>query len=409
MTIPVAADSARTTAPAARPAPFAARLFRHGFRPFFLLCGLWAVAAMLVWTAALHGAPLPEGLLPTLRWHAHEMIAGFVGAAMSGFLMTAVPNWTDRPGYAGWPVIGLATLFVAARLALLPGIPLPPSIAAGAALLSIPALLLTVLPAILAARTPRLFGPPALILVFWAGDLLMLGEAAGWFAGTWAAGQMLALNVALALVGLIGGRIVPAFTVNALRKAGRPVELRQLPGVDRAGILALIAVVLVDLAAPGGLLAGGVAAAAGLLAALRLSRWHGLRIGREPLLWVLHVAYALILAALLLKAVFLLAAVPWAAAWLHLQAAGAIALMILAMMTRATLGHTGRDLTATPLVTVAYALLLGAVLLRVFGGLALPAMTALAAAALLWIAAFSVFLAVFGPMLLARRPDGKPG
>ncbi|MGG5820019.1 NnrS family protein [Falsiroseomonas sp. HW251] len=395
--------------PAARPMPFAVPLFRDGFRPFFLLCGLWAVAAMLVWTAALRGVPLPEGLLPSQRWHAHEMIAGFVGAAMCGFLLTAVPNWTERPGYAGWPVTGLAALFLAARLALLPGVYLPPSVAAGVALLPIPALLLTVLPAVLAARTPRLFGPPALILLFWAGDLLMLGEAAGWFAGTWAAGQMLALNVALALVGLIGGRIVPAFTVNALRKAGRPVELRPLPGVDRAGILALIAVVLVDLAAPGGLFAGGVAAAAGLLAALRLSSWHGLRTGQVPLLWVLHVAYALIPAALLLKAVFLLAAAPWAAAWLHLQAAGAIALMILAVMTRATLGHTGRDLTAPPPVAAAYGLLIGAVLLRVFGGLALPAATALAAAALLWIGAFSVFLAAFGPMLLAARPDGKPG
>jgi uncharacterized protein involved in response to NO len=388
---------------------FAVPLFRHGFRPFFLLCGLWAVAAMLVWTALLHGAPMPEGLLPSQRWHAHEMIAGFVGAAMCGFLLTAVPNWTERPGYAGWPVIGLAALFLAARLALLPGMDLPPSVAAGLALLPVPALLLMVLPAVFAARTPRLFGPPALILTFWIGDLLMLGEAAGWFAGTWAAGQMLALNVALALVGLIGGRIVPAFTLNALRKAGRPVELQPLPGVDRAGVLALIAVVLVDLAAPDGQLAGGVAAAAGVLTALRLSRWHGLRTGQEPLLWVLHVAYALIPAALLLKAVFLLTAAPWAAAWLHLQAAGAIALMILAVMTRATLGHTGRDLRATPPVTAAYGLLVGAGLLRVFGGLVLPPMTALAVAALLWVGAFTVFVAVFGPMLLAPRPDGKPG
>jgi uncharacterized protein involved in response to NO len=392
-----------------RPAPFAIPLFRHGFRPFFLLCGLWAVAAMLVWTAALHGAPLPEGLLPSLHWHAHEMIAGFIGAAMGGFLLTAVPNWTERPGYAGGPVLGLAALYMAARLALLPGMPLPPSVAAGVALLPLPALLLMVLPALLAARTPRLFGPPALILLFWIGDLFMLGEAAGWFAGTWTAGQMLSLNVALALVGLIGGRIVPAFTVNALRRAGRPVELRPLPGVDRAGILALIALVLVDFAAPGGVLAGGAAAAAGLLAALRLSRWHGLQTGRDALVWVLHVAYALIPAALLLKAVFLMTAAPWAAAWLHLQAAGAIALMILAVMTRATLGHTGRDLRATRPVTAAYALLLGAVLLRVWGVLVLPTTTALAAAALLWIAAFSVFLAVFGPMLLAARPDGKPG
>jgi uncharacterized protein involved in response to NO len=392
----------------ARP-PFAVALFRHGFRPFFLLCGLWAVGAMLLWAAALHGAPLPEGLLPGARWHAHEMIAGFIGAAMGGFLLTAVPNWTGRPGYAGWPVIGLAALFVGARLVLLPGVPLPPTIAATMALLPLPALLLTVLPAVLAARTPRLFGPPALILLFWTGDLLMLGEVAGWFGGTWAMGQMLALNVALALVGLIGARIVPAFTLNALRRAGRPVELRPLPGIDQAAMLALLAVVLVDLAAPGGALAGAVAALAGVLAVLRLSRWHGLRTAHEPLLWVLHAAYALLPAALLLKAAFLLTGAVWAAGWLHLQGAGAIALMILAVMTRATLGHTGRDLAAAPPVTAAYLLLLGAVLLRVFGPLALPGATALAAAALLWIGAFAAFLAVFAPMLATPRPDGKPG
>jgi uncharacterized protein involved in response to NO len=384
-------------------------LFRHGFRPFFLLCGLWAVAAMLVWTAALHGAPLPDGLLAGVRWHAHEMIAGFIAAAMCGFLLTAVPNWTNRPGYAGWPVIGLATVFLAARIALLPGVPLPPSVAAGIALLPMPALLLAILPALIAARTPRLFGPPALVLAFWVGDLLMLGDSAGWFIDTWATGRMLALNVALALVGLIGGRIVPAFTVNALRRAGRPVELRPLPGVDRAGIVALIAVALVDLVAPDGVVAGGVAAVAAVLVALRLSRWHGLRTGQDPLVWVLHVAYGLIPAALLLKAAFLLTGAPWAAAWLHLQAAGAIALMIVAVMTRATLGHTGRALVASPAVTAAFGLLLGAAALRVFGGLVLPAGTALAAAAALWIAAFLLILVVFAPMLLGPRPDGKPG
>jgi uncharacterized protein involved in response to NO len=220
---------------------------------------------------------------------------------------------------------------------------------------------------------------------------------------------MLALDVALALVGLIGGRILPSFTLNALRKAGRPVELQPLPGIDRAGMLALMLVVLIDQVAPGGIAAGLVAAAAALLAAARLSRWHGLRTGHEPLLWVLHLAYALVPAALGLKAAFLLAGLPWAAGWLHLQAAGATALMILAVMTRATLGHTGRALMAAPPVTAAYLLLLAAGLVRVFGPALLPGGTALALAALLWAAAFATFLAVFAPMLLAPRPDGKPG
>ncbi|NKE43800.1 NnrS family protein [Roseomonas frigidaquae] len=384
-------------------------LFRHGFRPFFLLAGAWALFAMLAWIAALHGAPLPEGPLPPLRWHAHEMIAGFIGAAMGGFLLTAVPNWTGRPGYGGVPVMLVAGLFVLARLVLLPGSPVPPDAAALLALLPIPALLLMVLPAVVAARTPRLFGPPALILLFWAGDLLMLGDAAGWFTESWAAGQLLALDVALALVGLIGGRILPAFTLNALRKAGRPVELRPLPGADRAGILALLLVVAVDQVAPGGMLAGGVAAVAALLAALRLSRWHGWRSFHAPLLWVLHLAYALVPVALGVKAAHLLTGASWAAAWLHLQGAGAVSLMILAVMTRATLGHTGRALVAAPMVTAAYLLLFAAGLVRAFGPALLPADGALALAGLLWVLAFAGFLVVFVPMLASPRPDGKPG
>jgi uncharacterized protein involved in response to NO len=384
-------------------------LFRHGFRPFFLLVGLWAVGAMLLWLAALHGAKLADGLLPGARWHAHEMIAGFIGAAMAGFLLTAIPNWTGRPGYAGAPVMALAALFVLARAVLLPGVALPPGLAATLALLPLPGMILLVLPALAAARSARLFGPPVLILAFWTGDLLMLGEAAGWFAQGWATGQRLALNVALVLVGLIGGRIVPTFTQNALRRAGDPAALRPLPGVDAAAIAALAAVALVDVLAPDGPVAGVAAAVAAGLVALRLSRWQGLRTVGEPLLWVLHLAYALVPAALALKAAALLGGAAWAANWLHLQAAGAIALMILAVTTRATLGHTGRPLRAAPPVAAAYLLLLGAALLRVFGDGPLGPTLSVALAALLWVTAFALYLVVFAPMLLAPRPDGRPG
>jgi uncharacterized protein involved in response to NO len=384
-------------------------VFRHGFRPFFLIAGGWALIAMLLWTAILHGAALPEGLLNGAHWHAHEMIAGFIGAAMGGFLLTAVPNWTGRPGYGGAPVMLVAGLFVLARLVLLPGMPISPPLAATLALLPVPALLTMILPAIVAAGTPRLFGPPALILLFWVGDLLMLGDAAGWFAGTWTSGQLLALDVALALVGLIGGRILPAFTLNALRKAGTPVDLQPLPGLDRAGILALLLIVAVDQVAPGGPVAGSLAAIAAVLAALRLSRWHGLRTGHDPLLWVLHLAYSMVPVALCVKAMHLLTGAAWSAAWLHLQGAGAIALMILAVMTRATLGHTGRALVATAPITAAYLLLFAASLMRGFGPALFSAGVALTLAALLWVAAFAVFLATFSPMLVTPRPDGRPG
>jgi uncharacterized protein involved in response to NO len=212
------------------------------------------------------------------------------------------------------------------------------------------------------------------------------------------------------LVVLIGGRIVPSFTLNALRKTPRPAEAQPLPGVDRGAILAVAAIAVVDLAAPGDVLAGLVAAGAAVMVALRLSRWHGLRTLSWPILWVLHLAYALIPLALAVKAFSLLGGAPWAAAWLHLQMAGAVALMIVAVMTRATLGHTGNALVATPATVVAYVLLLAAALLRVFSGVAgTDALPVLMAAALCWVLAFLLFLVVYAPMLIGPRADGKPG
>lgn len=384
-------------------------LLAHGFRPFFLLAGAWAVLGVALWVAILAGLPLPEGPLPALRWHAHEMLAGFVGAAVIGFLLTAVPNWTGRRGYAGAPLALLAGLFLAARLALLPGSPVPVGVAAPLALLPLPAALLLVAPALVRAGKARLWGPPLLVLGLWAGDLLMLGEAAGWWADGWARGQLLLADMALLLVGLIGGRIIPSFTLNALRKTARPAEPRPIPGVDAGAIAALALVAVVDLAAPGGALAGWVALAAAALVALRLSRWHGLRVLGQPILWVLHLGYAFVPLALATKAAFLLAGAPWAAHWLHLHGAGALALTILAVMSRATLGHTGRALVAAPATVAAYALLALAAPLRAFGPALLPGLAPLVLAGACWVAAFGLFLWVYGPMLLGPRADGKPG
>jgi uncharacterized protein involved in response to NO len=385
-------------------------LFAYGFRPFFLLAGIWAPLGVALWVASLAGLAVPEGPLPMLRWHAHEMLAGFISAALGGFVLTAVPNWTGRRGYAGAPLVALVTIYLAGRLALLPGSPLPPAAAAPVALAFLPALVLLVLPALVKARSPRLFGPPALVLVFWAGDLLMLGEAAGWWgAGTWHAGQLLCANAALALVGLIGGRIIPSFTLTALRKTGRPAEPRPLPGVDRAAVLSLLAVLLVDLVAPDSVAAGLVAALAAVLVALRLSRWHGLRTLGQPILWVLHLAYAFVPLALATKAVWLLAGAPWAMHWLHLQGAGALAMMILAVMTRAVLGHTGRDLVAAPATVAAYVLLALAAPVRAFGPALVPGLAPLVLAGGLFVAAFALFLVVYAPILLRPRADGKPG
>jgi uncharacterized protein involved in response to NO len=155
------------------------------------------------------------------------------------------------------------------------------------------------------------------------------------------------------------------------------------------------------LVAPDSAMSGAIAAVAALLALARLARWHGHATLGQPILWVLHLAYLLIPAALATKAVFLLADATWASAWLHLQSSGAIALMILAVMTRAALGHTGRELVAPRLAIVAYVLVPIAGALRSFGDAVMPYLTALALAAAVWIAAFALFVLVFAPMLVA--------
>ncbi|SDB74309.1 NnrS family protein [Belnapia rosea] len=391
------------------PHPATVALFEQGFRPFFLLAGLWAVFAMALWVMGLYGAGIQGGPLPLARWHGHEMLMGFVGAAMGGFLLTAIPNWTKGPVFRGVALMLVAALFVAARLVLLPGSPVPPGLAAAIGLLPLPALLLLVLPALIKAGTLRIFGPPALILTFWTGDLLMLGDAAGWWQDTFAAGELLALDIALVLVGIIGGRIIPVFTRNALRHTSRPVEPTPLPGVDTAGIAALLAVVIVDLIRPGGTMAGVVAAIAAGLALLRLSRWHGMATLRQPILWVLHFAYLMVPIALAVKAAHLLGGANWAENWFHLQAIGAVALMILAVMPRATLGHTGRPLMATPGMIAAWLLIPAAAVVRAFGPVVMSGTATYAAAAAFWILAFGLFLGAHGPMLLWARPDGEPG
>jgi uncharacterized protein involved in response to NO len=388
-----------------------AALFSNGFRPFFLLAGLWAPIGVGLWVLSLVGFGLPDGPLPSMRWHAHELLTGFVGAAMIGFLTTAVPNWTGQPNYAGPRLIGLVVLFAAARLALLPGSPIPIGFAAPLALTALPATLLLVLPALIKAGTKRLLLPPAIILAFWAGDLLMLGDAAGWWRPpTWATGQMLAANVAMLLVGLLGGRVIPSFTLNALRKTGQTVEAKPIPGLDRAAMAALLAVVIVDSIWPGGGVAGGVAALAAVLLAVRLSRWHGLGTLGQPILWILHLAYGLLPVTLGIKAVWLFTGAAWAANWLHLQMAGALTLTIVAMMTRVALGHTGRDLVATPATVGAYVTLTMAMLIRVFGtAWSTDALTPLIVAAVLWTVGFGLYSIAYMPILMGPRVQGKKG
>ncbi len=401
--IPVA--EARRAAPAYQ----GLALFAYGFRPFFLLCGVQAVLALALWLAVLGGAFDYAGPWDGARWHMHEMLFGFAGAAIGGFLLTAVPSWTGGRGYAGRPLVGLVGLWLAGRLALNPWAPLPPVPAAIVDVAFFPALALTLLPSLLRSANRRNYPFLGLLALLAVGNLLCHLDAAGW--GTWDAGILLVVDTVLLMVVMVGGRIVPSFTSSAMKRAGTPVEITPRPWLERAALTSLLAMLVTDQMAPGGIAPGAAAGIAAALAAARLAGWKGWRTLSQPILAVLHLGYAWVPVGLSLKALWLLGGFHFAAAWLHAVTLGAFGTMILAVMSRAALGHTGREVVAAPATEAAYLLLAVAVLARV----AVPALPnglygpALVVAGLGWVGAFALFTWIYAPILAQARADGRPG
>jgi uncharacterized protein involved in response to NO len=386
-------------------APFRAAFWTYGFRPFFLLAALVAVVTLAVlYGALLHGvwpaaAPRPG------RWHGHEMLFGFVAAAIAGFLLTAVPTWTNRAATTGAPLAVLVAVWLAGRIVMSPALGLlgTPFVLIDA--LFFPALAVTVGVSLVAARNYRNWQFLPILLAFTVADLAFLGTELGWLAQLPFDPLRFAANLVQLMIAVVGGRIIPAFTRNALLKSGVKVEIAQRPWLDRAALIAVTAVLGVDLAWPDGTAAGVVAVAAAVLLALRLAQWHGHRTARMPIVWVLHAGYAWLIVSLALKAAWTLGGFTWAAQWLHALTAGAFGTMVLGVMTRVALGHTGRPLVVAAPITVAYGLVIVGAALRVAGPAVLPAHTlaTLQAAMACWAGAFVIFIAVYLPILLAPR------
>jgi uncharacterized protein involved in response to NO len=385
-------------------------LWGYGFRPFFLAAGFCAVLLIPWWAAAFAcDAPLAMNWPPSL-WHGHEMLFGFIVAAIAGFLLTAVPSWTGERGFAGPPLMLLATLWALGRIVAATSALWPLSLVAGLDLLFLPALAVLVLPPLLRARnrnTPFL----GVLAALWATNG---GFYWGLFHGDAAFAHhslLVGIDIVLVLVTLIGGRIVPAFTNSALKQRGIVNPVRTWRSVTPLAVGLMAALTLVDLWRPEGRIAGSLAAAAAVIQALRLAQWQGLRTWRMPIVWVLHLGYLWLPLGLALKAMALLGGVAFAAFYLHALTVGAAATMIVAVMTRASLGHTGRPLLVTRRTAYAYGLLTLAATVRVFGpgALALPYSWVVVLAAALWTAAFVLFLGVYAPILWSPRADGKPG
>lgn len=392
-------------------APGPPAFLSYAFRPFFLMAGGFAVLGMAHWLLVITGHPWPEAGHFSTVWHAHEMGLGFAGAVVAGFLLTAVSTWTGRPPVQGGWLVLLAVAWLAGRSAMLFAAELPPWLAA-ALDLAFPLLLaLLATREIVGGRSRRNYGVLALAwllvgftLLYQAAAMGLVPEDTG--AETEQIVVRLLVQVLVLLVAVIGGRVIPAFTTNWLKQRGATRLPRALPWLERV-ILPLTAVAGISQALfPEGVATALLCFISGLGHALRLAGWRGHATLAEPLLLVLHVAYAwLAIGFLLLAATAAGAPLPGTAA-LHALTVGAVAGMILGMMTRVALGHTGRVLTAARSTVVAYLLLGLATLARVFG----PAFEPLASAAFqwsgaLWMAAFAIFLWTYLPILVGPRAD----
>ena len=384
--------------------------FAYGFRPFFLFAGFYAVASILAWLWMYRsGSAVSPGMLPQ-HWHGHEIIFGFIGAAIGGFLLTAVPSWTGSRGFAGAPLVALVVLWLAGRIVFMPGLDVPGWLLAVCELGFAPGLMLAIAPSLLRAAN-RNWPMLVLLALYWVADAVFILAATSGNHALASAALLAAMNVVLVLVTIIGGRIIPAFTGNALRAGGHQVSMRSTPMVERLVLPAMLAVLVCDVLLPASAVTMLVLALAASLHLWRLSGWYGWRTARQPIVWVLHVAYLWLPLGLALKLAWLAGGFAWAAHWQHALGIGAAGMMILAVMTRAALGHTGRALQVGTLIALAYGLLALAAVVRVFALALLPAAYSsfILVAGVLWLAAFLAYTLIYAPILLRPRADGRPG
>jgi uncharacterized protein involved in response to NO len=365
------------------------------------MAAFYAGAAILVWLPMFYGELSTASLFAPRDWHVHEMLYGYVAAVITGFLLTAIPNWTGRLPIQGAPLLVLMAVWLAGRVA----VSLSTSIGWMAAAAIDCAFLVLVTAAaareVMAGRNWRNLKVIAIVAVLAAANLGFHLEAH--FRGVADYSLRAGIGAIVILITLVGGRIVPSFTHNWLARA-KPGRLpAPLGRFDVATIAASVGAVALWIAIPSGVATAIALALAGVLQAARLARWAGDRAFAEPLVLILHIAYAFIAAGFLLTAA---AAVFWVgeSAGVHAWAVGAVGTMTLAVMTRASLGHTGHALTASALTRALYLAVVIAALARVAAALEPQwSMPLLHVAAFAWAVAFLGFAVGYGPMLCRAR------
>lgn len=387
--------------PAPPPAVQGFALWELGFRPFYLFAAIFSAFSIVLWALQYSGV-ITHAYLQGPLWHGHEMLFGYTTAVIAGFLLTAVRNWTSQPTPTGAPLAALAALWVLGRILVLT----PWGVAAAIANAAFP-IAVAVAIGIPIARSQNRRN------YFFVGLLGMLGlltlaihaSLNGVIDFEPLLGLRLGLDVVLFIMVVMAGRVVPMFTNNGIPG----VNARRNPLVERVSLGSVIALFVVD-AFGWPLLAGVVALVAAIVHGVRLGLWQPWRTLGTPLVWVLHAAYAWIVVHLLLRAGVAAGLVVESLAT-HALTLGGIGVLTMGMMTRTARGHTARPLKADGFEATAYLLVLAAAVVRVLGPLAMPALhlTFVQASAILWAAAFGLYVVRYWPILSRPRLDGKPG
>lgn len=384
-------------------------LFEHpflgrGFRPFFLLGALYSVISLLSWAGFYAGYITPPLILSDfISWHAHELIYGFTIAIVAGFLLTAVANWTGGAPTRQIHLAGLCILWLAGRVVMNFDLGFPLWLVYAVEAAFVPALAISLSIPLLKSWSRRNFVFLGLLLALFACDVIFLLSENR-------TPLYVALLMIMVMISLIGGRVIPAFTVGALRQKGKKLYQTDQRKMDVAAVvsLAALAPILVFFGSGNAIFAvTGIVSAA--IHALRMHHYHTRHIFHDPMLWILQAGYLWLVVGLLLLGLSGFGLVPFSAA-LHALTAGAIGSMTLGMMCRVTLGHTGRNITASPLTTLSFAFMILAGLIRVVGPMLLHqyALFWIVSSACLWSASFGLYILTYLPMLWHPRPDGTP-
>ncbi|MEO8326267.1 MAG: NnrS family protein [Nitrospirota bacterium] len=377
--------------------------FSYGFRPFFLSAAVFAGVALPIWAMILSGTENTAFLYVPREWHVHEMVFGFLPAVVAGFLFTAMPNWTDRPPIMGLPLMCLWMLWLAGRLVI--AIPWPPPVVCaiidGSFLVAL---------AIIAWREIAIGkawdrSPIGVLISLYAIANLLFHVSALNDSATDLPERMGLLAIIMLLT-LIGGRVIPSFTLDYLSGRGMPQQPPSFSRVDGASILLAAIAAIAWTIQPHALVTGWLLVVAGLMNLIRLFRWYGWMTWREPLAFILHVGYGWLAMSLLFLGAAILDFGLRQEDAVHALTTGAVGSMTLAIMTRVSLGHTGRPRHAGLMTVVIYSLVnLGAILRVFWPATDLSTSLVLGLSAIVWSSGYLLFAVVYGPYLLSPSLD----